>query len=60
MSFSLFTYKVSLIECLIYRSFKICNSWNSFRNDIENIKSNLIKNAYPPFLINKVIKKYLW
>ena len=26
---------------------------------MENIKSNLIKNAYPPFLIDKVIKKYL-
>ena len=25
----------------------------------ENIKSNIIKNAYPPFLIEKVIKKYL-
>ena len=37
--------------------FKICNNWNSFHNDIENIKSNLIKNAYPPFLIDKVIKK---
>ena len=32
------------------------NNWDSFHNDIENIKSNLIK---PPFLINKVIKKYL-
>ena len=41
------------------RSFKICNNWNSFHNDIENIKSNLIKNAYPSFLIDKVIKKYL-
>ena len=30
-----------------------------FHNDIENIKSNLIKNAYLPFLIDKVIKKYL-
>ena len=40
-------------------SFKICNNWNSFHNDIENIISNLIKNAYPPFLIDKVIKKYL-
>ena len=29
-------------------------------NDTENIKSNLIKNAYPPFLIDKVIKKYLY
>ena len=26
---------------------------------MENIKSNLIKNAYPPFLIDGVIKKYL-
>ena len=42
---------------LIDRSFKICNNWNSFHNDIENIKSNLIKNAYPLFLIDKVIKK---
>ena len=38
---------------------KICNNWKSFHNDIENIKPNLIKNAYLPFLINKVIKKYL-
>ena len=43
---------------MIDRSFKICNNWNSFHNDIENIKSNLIKNAYPPSLIDKVIKKY--
>ena len=54
-----FSYKIGLIKCLIDRSFKICNNWNSFHNDIENIKSNLIKNAYPPFLIDKVIKKYL-
>ena len=44
---------------MIDRSFKICNNWNSFHNDIENIKSNLIKNAYLPFLMDKVIKKYL-
>ena len=54
-----FSYKISLIKCLIVRSFKICNKWKSFHNDIENIKSNLIKNAYPPFLIDKIIKKYL-
>ena len=57
-SFTSFLYKISLIKCLIDRSFKICNNWKSFHNDIENIKSNLIKNAYPPFLIDKVIKKY--
>ena len=58
-SFISFSYKISLIECLIDTLFKICNNWNSFHNDIENVKSNLIKNAYPPFLIDKFIKKYL-
>ena len=57
-SFTSFSYKISWIKCLIDRSFKICNNWNSFHNDIENIKSNLIKNAYLPFLIDKVIKKF--
>ena len=47
-SFTSFSCKVSLIKCLIDRSFKICNNWNSFHNDIESIKSN----AYLPFLID--------
>ena len=59
-SFTTFSYKLSLIKCLIDRSFQICNNWNSFHNEKENIKSNLIKNAYPPFLIDKAIKKVLW
>ena len=58
-SFTSFSFKISLIKCLIDRSFKICNNWNFFHNGIENIKSNLIKNAYPSFLVDKVIKKYL-
>ena len=43
----------------ILQRLDLCN-WTFFHNDIENIKSNRIKNAYPPFLIDKVvIKKYL-
>ena len=57
-SFTSFSYTISLIKRLIGRSLKNCNDWNSFHNDIENIKSNFIENAYPPLLINKVIKKY--
>ena len=44
-SFTSFSYKISLIKYLIDGSNKICNNWNSFHNDIDNIKSNLIKNA---------------
>ena len=58
-NFTSFLHKLSLIKCLTDRSFKICNNWNSFHNDIENIKFNLIKNEYPPFLIDQVNKKYL-
>ena len=47
------------MRCLIDRSFKICNSWNSFLNDTKTMKSDLIKNAYPRFLIDKAIKRYL-
>ena len=54
-SFTSFSYKISLIKCLIDRSFKICNNWNSSHSDIENIKSNLIKNADPPFLIDSFL-----
>ena len=52
-------FHISRIKYVTDRSFKICNNCNSFHNGIENIKSNFSKNAYPPFLINKVIKKYL-
>ena len=58
-SFTSFSYKISLIKCLIDRSFKICNNWKSFQKNIENIKSSLVKNVYPPFLINKAVKKYV-
>ena len=43
---------------MIDRSFKI-RSFNSFHNDLESINPNVIKNAYPSFLIDKVIKEYL-
>ena len=53
------TYRKCLIKCLMDRSFQICDNWNSFHNVIVYIKSNLIKNEYSSFLIDKVIKNYL-
>ena len=50
-----FSYKISLIKCLIDRLFKICNNWNSIHNDIENIKFNLIKDAYPIKLLKNTL-----
>ena len=39
-SFTSFSFKISLIKCLVDRSFKICINWNSFHNVIESVKSN--------------------
>ena len=47
--FTSFSYKISLIKCLVGRSFKILNNWNSFHNDKGSIKFNLIINVYPLF-----------
>ena len=58
-SFTSFSCNISLIKCLIDRSLKICNNLNSFHNNIKNIKSNLIKNTYPAFSIDKVVKTCL-
>ena len=41
-NFISFSYKISLIKCLIDRSFKICNTWNSFHNDIEILNPILL------------------
>ena len=58
-SFTSFSYQISLIKCLIDSSFEICNNWNSFHNDIESIKSDPVKNAYPLFVIAELIKNTL-
>ena len=58
-SFKMMTSFANIARTTASCLFKICNNRNSFHNDIENIKSNLVKNAYLPFLIDKVIKKYL-
>ena len=58
-SFASFSYKISLIKCLIDRPFQMSINLKSFHNDRDYIKSNLIKNEYLPFLIDKVIKSTL-
>ena len=58
-SFTSFSYKISLIKWMIDSSFKICNNWDCLHNNLESIKSNLIKNVYLLFVIDKVIKRYV-
>ena len=57
-SFASFSYEISLSKCLISIGRLIFVIIGTPFIKAENIESNPIKNADPPFLIHKVIKKY--
>ena len=58
-SFVPFTYKKGLIKSLIYWTFRLNHTLDSFHWDLEKLKVILQKNKYPPKLIDKSINKYL-
>ena len=48
-------YKTALIKTLIYRSFKITSTWETFTNEVNRITKRLINNNFPQYLIEKII-----
>ena len=58
-SFTSFSYKSSLVKCLIDRAFKINNTWKGFNEDIMKLTNTLTLNGYPKSFINKNINSYL-
>ena len=59
LSFTCFSYKLSLVRCLIDRAYKINNTWLGFHSDISGICDFLKKNLYPESLLSKTVKAYL-
>ena len=59
LSFTSFSYKVSLIKCLVYRTYKINNTWFSFQSDLDKLTIILKKNLFPSYLIGNIKKKYI-
>ena len=57
-SFTSLFQKISLIKCLIDRSYKINNKWAIFHNYLIEIKETLKRNSFPLFLIDKIVKSY--
>ena len=49
-------YKINLIKCLIDRAYKICSSYNSLSNELENIKKYFCQNGYPLNLVENSIR----
>ena len=58
-SFTLMSYKIGLLKCIIDRAFKISSSYIIFHNELEKIKILLQKNMYPTSIIDNQIKTFL-
>ena len=52
-------YKKGLINCLLFRIYKLCSNWSIIHEEIKTIKKILLSNKYPLNLINFCIKKFL-
>ena len=58
-SFILEMRKCGLIETLLYRSFRLCSSYEHFHRKIEMLKSLFKHNNYPQNFVNQSLKKFL-
>ena len=52
-------YKLSLIGTLVHRVYMICNTWDTFHDNIEALKHILKNNLFPPNIIDRQVKTYL-
>ena len=56
-SFTPLIYRLSVFKCLIYRAYHLCSSWSLFHVEISNIRSMLLRNAYPSWVLDRIIKR---
>lgn len=55
-SFIPLVYRLSVLKILLYRAFRLCSNWNLIHMEIAFIRSMLLRNAYPGWLLDRVIK----
>ena len=58
-SFTSFSYKLSLIQTLLDRAYKINNTLLGFNEDVKKLSYILKRNKFPDGLIQKVVKGYI-
>src|ERR1700761_7883998 len=49
-------YRLSVFKCLLSRAFLLCSTWNFFYDEINCMRSILLRNAYPSWLLDSIIK----
>ena len=55
-SFTPITYRLSVFKCLVFRALRLCSSWKLFHDEITRIRSMLLRNAYPSWLLDRIVK----
>ena len=50
-------YRLSVLKGLLYRAFRLCSNWDLIHREINVIRSMLLRNAFPGWLLDRVIKQ---
>ena len=58
-SFAPLSYRVSVIQSNIYRILNLCSSWHFVHIEIQHLRTVLLRNLFPNWLIDKVVKALL-
>jgi len=58
-SFVPLMYRLSVFKCLVSRAFQLCSTWALFHLEIDSVRSMLLRNAYPSWLLDRIIKNSL-
>jgi hypothetical protein len=59
MNFNSFTplqYRLSVFKCLVFRALKLCSSWASVSDEIQALRSMLLRNAFPSWVLDRIIR----
>jgi hypothetical protein len=58
-SFTPLSYRLSVFKSLVYRAFRLCSTWNLVHTDIQIVRSMLLRNCFPSWILDLIIKSLL-
>ena len=59
LSYTSETYKIGLIKNQLYRAYHISSSWKIFHDELNRIYNILLKNSFPRFVIDRVVRNFI-
>ena len=54
-----YSWKLGLINCMLYRAYRICSSWTNFHSEVQKLQKIFASNGYPKIVFNRVLNKFL-